>query len=71
MEIRAYPSEDEQYEVMREMGDLFGERRLVVRTFDFGADKPVPFLEVDVEENPALGVRGLRLARRYPHLLDA
>ncbi|MDQ3767721.1 MAG: PEP-utilizing enzyme, partial [Actinomycetota bacterium] len=63
------PDEDEQMEVYGAMAELLGDRRLVVRTFDFGADKPVPFLEVDSEENPALGVRGIRLARLHPDLI--
>jgi phosphotransferase system enzyme I (PtsI) len=47
-----------------------GDRRLVVRTFDIGSDKPVPFLPVRREPNPELGLRGLRLARVHPDLLD-
>jgi phosphoenolpyruvate-protein phosphotransferase (PTS system enzyme I) len=45
-------------------------RRVVVRTLDAGADKPLPFLAQPAEPNPALGVRGLRLARRRPDVLD-
>ncbi|MBA2273293.1 MAG: phosphoenolpyruvate--protein phosphotransferase [Actinobacteria bacterium] len=63
------PDEDEQRDVYGTMTELLGDRRLVVRTFDFGADKPVPFLDIDAEENPALGVRGIRLARLHPDLI--
>jgi phosphotransferase system enzyme I (PtsI) len=45
-------------------------RKVVVRTLDAGADKPLPFLARRAEPNPALGVRGLRLARELPDLLD-
>ncbi|GAA1256228.1 phosphoenolpyruvate--protein phosphotransferase [Sphaerisporangium rubeum] len=45
-------------------------RRVVVRTLDAGSDKPLPFLGLPDEENPALGVRGLRTARRDPGVLD-
>ena len=45
-------------------------RRMVIRTLDAGADKPLPFVHHDVEPNPALGVRGLRLAWRHPDVLD-
>ncbi|MFS2280277.1 phosphoenolpyruvate--protein phosphotransferase [Microbacterium sp. OR21] len=48
----------------------FAGRRVVVRTLDAGSDKPLPFANADDEPNPALGVRGLRLARRNPALLD-
>ena len=44
-------------------------RRVVVRTLDAGADKPLRFLQQEDEPNPALGVRGLRLGRRYPEVL--
>ena len=44
-------------------------RKIVVRTLDAGADKPLPFLNPDPEQNPALGVRGLRTARRSPEVL--
>jgi phosphotransferase system enzyme I (PtsI) len=45
-------------------------RKVVVRTLDAGADKPLPFLRLAAEPNPALGVRGLRVARRAPEVLD-
>jgi phosphotransferase system enzyme I (PtsI) len=45
-------------------------RRVVVRTLDAGADKPLPFLDLGTEPNPALGIRGLRTARSRPELLD-
>lgn len=48
----------------------FSGRKVVVRTLDAGSDKPLPFANSDAEENPALGVRGLRIARRAPRLLD-
>jgi len=64
------PNEDEQVALLEEMTGLLGDRRLVVRTFDFGADKPVPFLDLEAGPNPALGVRGIRLAREQPELLE-
>jgi phosphotransferase system enzyme I (PtsI) len=45
-------------------------RRVIVRTLDAGADKPLPFLDLGEEPNPALGVRGLRTARARPEPLD-
>jgi phosphoenolpyruvate-protein phosphotransferase (PTS system enzyme I) len=44
-------------------------RKVVVRTLDAGADKPLPFLHQSGEPNPALGVRGLRISRRDPEVL--
>jgi phosphoenolpyruvate-protein phosphotransferase (PTS system enzyme I) len=64
------PTHAEQEQAYAEVFDAFGGRRVVVRTLDVGADKPLPYLPQPPEENPALGVRGLRLARRDPELLD-
>ena len=64
------PSRDEQSAAVRALLDLLEGKRLVIRTFDFGADKPVPFLNLPPEENPVMGVRGLRIARDKPELLD-
>lgn len=57
---------DEYRRVLRE----FPGRKVVVRTLDSGADKPLEFLSSPDEENPALGVRGLRTADRWPDLLE-
>jgi phosphotransferase system enzyme I (PtsI) len=48
----------------------FGDRRVVVRTLDAGADKPLPFVNLGMEENPALGCRGLRLSQVREDLLQ-
>ncbi|WP_082488199.1 phosphoenolpyruvate--protein phosphotransferase [Microbacterium sp. Leaf159] len=64
------PSIDEQVAAYRGVLAAFSGRRVVVRTLDAGSDKPLPFANADHEDNPALGVRGLRIARRSPALLD-
>ena len=64
------PSFDEQVEAYRAVFDAFAGRRVVVRTLDVGADKPLAYLPQGEEPNPALGVRGLRLAQANPALLD-
>lgn len=63
------PSVEEQEASYREVLGVFTGRRVVVRTLDAGADKPLAFVDMGEEENPALGVRGLRVARRHPELL--
>jgi len=63
------PSVDEQVELYRAVFEAVGHHKVVVRTLDAGADKPLPFLHQDGEPNPALGVRGLRIARRDPAIL--
>jgi phosphoenolpyruvate-protein phosphotransferase (PTS system enzyme I) len=64
------PSFDEQVEAYRAVFDAFAGRRVVVRTLDVGADKPLAYLPQGEEPNPALGVRGLRLAQVNPALLN-
>jgi phosphotransferase system enzyme I (PtsI) len=63
------PTLAEQEATYRGVFAAFGSRRIVVRTLDAGADKPLAFVDMGQEENPALGVRGLRVARRHPDLL--
>ena len=65
------PSEDEQEAVYREVAAALAGRPVILRTLDAGADKPLPFLREPPEENPFLGVRGLRLSLRRPDLLRA
>ncbi|MDQ4037627.1 MAG: phosphoenolpyruvate--protein phosphotransferase [Actinomycetota bacterium] len=64
------PSVNEQVTAYQRVLQAFPDRRVVVRTLDAGADKPLPFLTADDEPNPALGVRGLRTANRSPHVLQ-
>lgn len=63
------PSVDEQVALYMGVLNQLGGRKVVVRTLDAGADKPLPFLNPEGEPNPALGVRGLRTARRSPEVL--
>jgi phosphotransferase system enzyme I (PtsI) len=63
------PAVKEQVEAYRTVFDAFAGRKVVIRTLDAGADKPLPFISHAQEANPALGVRGLRVARRQPELL--
>ncbi|MGE9808230.1 phosphoenolpyruvate--protein phosphotransferase [Janibacter sp. G1551] len=65
------PTVEEQVEIYRGVFAPFEGRRVVVRTLDAGADKPLAFADLGPEENPALGRRGLRLSTRLPELLDA
>jgi phosphoenolpyruvate-protein phosphotransferase (PTS system enzyme I) len=63
------PSVAEQAAAYREVFEAFGDRQVTVRTLDIGADKPASFVRLGDQPNPALGVRGLRVARRHPQLL--
>lgn len=63
------PSPREQEAAYVSVFEAFAGRKVVVRTLDAGADKPLQFATLPDEPNPALGVRGLRTTRRLPELL--
>jgi phosphoenolpyruvate-protein phosphotransferase (PTS system enzyme I) len=64
------PSVDEQADIYAEVLEAFSGHKVVVRTLDAGSDKPLKFAGHPEEANPALGVRGIRIAERNPGLLD-
>ena len=64
------PDEAEQHATYQGIADALGDRPLIVRTLDIGADKPAPWLPMAAEENPALGLRGIRLQLARPDLLE-
>lgn len=64
------PTAEEQAAVYAEVLAALGHAKVVVRTLDAGADKPIPFVAHEREDNPALGMRGYRLVRTDPALLD-
>lgn len=64
------PSIEAQVEAYRGVLEAFPGKKVVVRTLDAGADKPLPFLTDATEANPALGVRAYRTTRRDPDVLD-
>jgi phosphotransferase system enzyme I (PtsI) len=72
LDRRDEPTVDEQATIYGEVLDAFAGdgRYVVVRTLDAGSDKPIAFATLEDEENPALGVRGLRLAVNNPGLLE-
>ncbi|HEY4275877.1 MAG TPA: phosphoenolpyruvate--protein phosphotransferase [Rhizomicrobium sp.] len=65
------PDEAEQTEIYRAIAQGLNGRPLVVRTLDIGGDKPAPYLPFPAEENPALGLRGVRVSLWRPELLAA
>ena len=64
------PDEREQAEVYRAVAAALGRgRRLVIRTLDVGGDKPLAYLPLPAEQNPFLGLRGIRVSLERPDLL--
>ncbi|WP_006242693.1 phosphoenolpyruvate--protein phosphotransferase [Mycolicibacterium tusciae] len=64
------PTVDEQADIYAEVLDAFVGQKVVIRTLDAGSDKPLKFAEHLDEANPALGVRGIRIAFGNPGVLD-
>ncbi len=63
------PSEEEQYQVYQEIANILDGRPLTIRTLDVGGDKPLQYLPLEKEENPFLGVRGIRIGFLRPEIL--
>ena len=64
------PSIAEQVIAYRAVFNSFSGRKVVIRTLDGGSDKPLPFLSIKNEANPALGIRGFRTSWHSPEILD-
>jgi phosphotransferase system enzyme I (PtsI) len=64
------PSTAEQRAAYAQILGAFPNKKVVIRTLDAGADKPLPFLGLPAEENPALGIRGLRISRLLPDVVE-
>ncbi|MEU4221899.1 phosphoenolpyruvate--protein phosphotransferase, partial [Actinoplanes sp. NPDC026623] len=64
----AAPDADEQLAVYTEIAEALGGRRITVRTLDVGGDKPLPYVPAAAEDNPFLGVRGIRHSLEHPAL---
>ncbi len=69
MERNEFPSEEEQFRLYRRIIEHLGGRPLTLRTLDVGNDKRLPYLKTPVEQNPALGWRGLRITLEWQDLL--
>ena len=68
MDRPALPSEEEQYEVYRQVSSLMQGKEVIIRTLDIGGDKDIAYLSMDKEENPFLGHRAIRYCLDRPDL---
>jgi multiphosphoryl transfer protein len=68
LERSSPPTEEEQFEAYREMTRALNGLPLIIRTLDVGGDKGVPYFNLPAEQNPFLGVRGVRLCLAQPDL---
>lgn len=61
LESSDYPTEDQQFEAYKQAAEALGGKTVVIRTLDIGADKKVDYFQLDPEENPAMGMRAIRI----------
>ncbi|MUG89154.1 phosphoenolpyruvate--protein phosphotransferase [Paenibacillus timonensis] len=62
MDRSTFPGEDEQFEVYKQVAEKAGPHPVVIRTLDIGGDKQLEYFELQEEENPVLGYRGIRIS---------
>ncbi len=68
LESKDYPTEDEQYRIYKRVLESMAGKKVIIRTLDIGADKQVDYFNLEKEENPALGIRAIRLCLNRPEI---
>ena len=63
-----YPTEEEQFQIYKTVAETMAGRRVIIRTLDIGADKQCDYFELDKEENPAMGLRAIRICLTRPEI---
>ena len=66
LESNDYPSEDVQFGAYKEVLSKMINKRVIIRTLDIGADKQVDYFNMPKEENPAMGIRAIRICLQRP-----
>ena len=68
LESDAYPTEEEQFKAYKMVAETMAGKKVIIRTLDIGADKQVDYFELDKEENPAMGLRAIRICLTRPEI---
>lgn len=68
LESKQLPTEEEQLQVYKRVLESMAAKKVIIRTLDIGADKQAEYLKLDKEENPALGLRAIRLCLARPDM---
>ena len=63
-----YPTEEEQFQIYKQVAETMAGKRVIIRTLDIGADKQCDYFEMEHEENPALGYRAIRICLTRPEV---
>ena len=68
LEREQFPTEEEQFQIYRQVAETMAGKRVIIRTLDIGADKQCDYFEMEHEENPALGCRAIRICLSRPEI---
>lgn len=68
MESDTFPDEEKQFAAYKQVAETMGGKKVIIRTMDIGADKKLPYFNLGVEENPAMGYRAIRISISDPKL---
>lgn len=68
LESGDYPTEDEQFKAYKMVAETMAGKKVIIRTLDIGADKKVDYFNLDKEENPAMGLRAIRICLTRPEI---
>ena len=68
LEREDYPTEEEQFQIYRQVAQTMAGKRVIIRTLDIGADKQCDYIQMEHEENPALGCRAIRICLTRPEI---
>ncbi|MDY3790987.1 MAG: phosphoenolpyruvate--protein phosphotransferase [Oscillospiraceae bacterium] len=68
LENSDYPTEEEQFTVYKRVLESMAPKKVIIRTLDIGADKQVDYFHLEKEENPAMGLRAIRLCLSRPEI---
>ena len=63
-----YPTEDEQFAIYKQVAQTLAGKKVIIRTLDIGADKQADYFELPKEENPAMGLRAIRICLTRPEV---
>ena len=68
LERNDFPTEEEQFAIYKTIAETMAGKRVIIRTLDIGADKKCDYFQMDPEENPAMGVRAIRICLTRPEI---
>lgn len=68
LESSTYPTEEEQFAIYKKVAETMAGKRVIIRTLDIGADKKTDYFNLDNEDNPAMGLRAVRLCLSRPEI---